>query len=104
MGTIIVLPECRHIAENGSCLEVEFNMMSSFGLIIMGGLLLLMVSIIGVRLGYQVIDPYKDGDSGGPYLNCCCCCSCCCRKSNDHEYDEIMNFEPATQTILLQQQ
>lgn len=108
-NTLIILPECVHISEDGSCLEVEFDMMPSFGLIILGGLLLLMVSVIGVRLGFQVIDPYKDGDSGGPYCNCCCCFSCCCHKSSDHEYDEIMNYEPATisfapQTISLQQQ
>merc|ERR1712183_855968 len=56
-NTIIVLPECRHISEDGSCLEVEFAMMPSFGLIVIGALLLLMVSIISVRLGFQVVDP-----------------------------------------------
>ena len=74
-NTIITRPECAVVSGNGSCLEVQFNLMGAIGLVLGGTALLLAVSTLAVRMGFRGLNPYRDGDRGGPYWCGCCPCS-----------------------------
>mmetsp|Transcript_1214 Transcript_1214/g.2541 ORF Transcript_1214/g.2541 Transcript_1214/m.2541 type:complete len:748 (-) Transcript_1214:68-2311(-) len=75
-NTIIHKPICDELSpDTNSCLMIEFNILQSFaGLLVVGGILLVLVSIVSVRLGFSAVDPYKDGDIGGPYFKELCPC------------------------------
>ena len=70
--TILRNPICAQLSpEDGSCLMIEFNLLGSFvGLLVGGGVLLVLLSTVTIRLGFAGLDVYGDGDAGGPY-----CCS-----------------------------
>ena len=75
-NTIIHKPVCDELSpDTNSCLMIEFNILQTFaGLLVLGGILLVVVSIVSVRLGFSAVDPYKDGDVGGPYFKELCPC------------------------------
>ena len=70
--TILRNPICAQLSpEDGSCLMIEFNLLGSFvGLLVGGGVLLVLLSTVTIRLGFAGLDVYGDGDAGWPY-----CCS-----------------------------
>mmetsp|Transcript_12809 Transcript_12809/g.24847 ORF Transcript_12809/g.24847 Transcript_12809/m.24847 type:complete len:700 (+) Transcript_12809:355-2454(+) len=55
-----------------ACFQVEFNILKTFLLVVIGGTLLMFVTSLAVKLSFKGLDPYMDGDLGGPY-----CCECC---------------------------
>mmetsp|Transcript_47704 Transcript_47704/g.144245 ORF Transcript_47704/g.144245 Transcript_47704/m.144245 type:complete len:782 (-) Transcript_47704:95-2440(-) len=84
--TILVRDECALVPDDagessgGQCLEVQFNLLNSFyWLVLLGGAILLAVSVAAVRMGMRATDPYGDGDEGGPYLCGCFLRGGCCR-------------------------
>ena len=57
--TIYNNPSCAQVAEDGSCLHVEFNVLLSFFLLVVGGALLLVVSGTAICLNtVKVVSPY----------------------------------------------
>lgn len=75
-NTIIQKQICNQLSpETNSCLMIEFNILDVFvALVVVGGTLLVLLSMVVVRYGFAATDPYEDGDAGGPYFNCCCSC------------------------------
>jgi len=54
------------------CFKVEFDILTQFIIVVMAGSLLMFVATLAVKLGFKGLDPYHDGDLGGPY-----CCEAC---------------------------
>jgi len=80
-NTIIERDECGKISEDGSCLGVEYNFTHRIWMVVVGGSFLMINSLITTRMGFRALDPYHDGDLGGPYWCCDCSgCSCGCLK------------------------
>jgi len=90
-NTIIQKQICNQLSpETNSCLMIEFNILNSFvGLLVVGGTLLVLLSMVVVRYGFAATDPYEDGDAGGPYFNCCCSC----RRNDDDDDDDDDGIE-----------
>jgi len=64
-------PVCKILHDSGnfsrSCFQVEYVTLSQFAFVMLGGSLLLLVSTLTSNLGFKALDPYHDGDKGGPY-------------------------------------
>ena len=86
-NTIIQQQICNQLSpETNSCLMIEFNILDAFvGLLVVGGTLLVLLSMVVVRYGFAGTDPYEDGDAGGPYFDCCCSCK---RNNDDDDADD----------------
>jgi len=46
----------------------EYVTLSQFAFVMLGVSLLLLVSTLTSNLGFKALDPYHDGDKGGPYF------------------------------------
>ena len=57
--TIYNNPNCAQVSENGSCLKVEFNILTNFLLSMLGGTLLLVVSSLAVSRGEKDENQYR---------------------------------------------
>jgi Paraquat-inducible protein A len=57
--TIYNNPSCAQVSENGSCLKVEFNILTTFLLSMLGGTLLLVVSGLAVSRGEKEEQQYR---------------------------------------------
>jgi hypothetical protein len=71
-----------------SCFMVQFNLLPSFGYVVAGGTVLMLVSSLAVKLGFKGLDPYNDGDRGGPY-----CCDCIGAILFDFDVDQRFRLE-----------
>jgi hypothetical protein len=71
-----------------SCFMVEFNLLPSFGYVVAGGTVLMLVASLAVKLGFKGLDPYNDGDRGGPY-----CCDCIGAILFDFDVDQRFRLE-----------
>jgi len=98
-NTIIQKQICNQLSpETNSCLMIEFNILDSFvGLVVVGGTLLVLLSMVVVQYGFAATDPYEDGDAGGPYFNCCCSC----RRNNNDGDDGIEKAHNASEDLIL---
>jgi len=102
-NTIVMRPECKQVSDDGSCLEVEFNLIGAFGTVLAGAALTLLIATISVKMGFRGLDPYHDGDLGGPYWCGFCPCSsakggsdararsCCCLGGDRQHYVQGRN-------------
>ena len=97
-NTIIQKQICNQLSpETNSCLMIEFNILDEFvGLVVVGGTLLVLLSMVVVRYGFAGTDPYEDGDAGGPYFNCCCSC----RRNNEVD-DGAEKVQNASEDLVL---
>uniref|UniRef100_A0A6S8D168 Uncharacterized protein n=1 Tax=Aplanochytrium stocchinoi TaxID=215587 RepID=A0A6S8D168_9STRA len=58
-----------------ACLKIEFHTLPYFSVVAVGWFTLAVLSAFVTKLEYHALDPYKDGDRGGPYF-CERCPSC----------------------------
>ena len=97
-NTIIQKQICNQLSpDTNSCLMIEFNILDEFvGLVVIGGTLLVLLSMVVVRYGFAATDPYEDGDAGGPYFNCCCSC-----KRNNNGDGDVEKAHNASEDLVL---
>jgi len=95
-------PVCRALSKGTglgqSCFRVEFNVLPTFLIVLIGGSILMLVATLSVKLGFKGLDPYQDGDRGGPY-----CCSSCPYVLFDFDGDLRCTSESHEATPLLTQ-
>ena len=64
-NTIVNKPICKEVSDDGSCLQVEFNILQmSFQWIVIGGILLLSTSYVAVKQGQDDDEELLDDDEG----------------------------------------
>uniref|UniRef100_A0A7S2ELC0 Uncharacterized protein n=1 Tax=Ditylum brightwellii TaxID=49249 RepID=A0A7S2ELC0_9STRA len=93
-NTIIERSECKEVEDDGKCLDVEYNFTKEIWMVVVGGFFLVFASFVTTRIAFSALNPYHDGDLGGPY--CCCSCSslsckrCNCRRRRVEEGGEVL--------------